>query len=163
MTAPDPGPVELAQKLLDLCMIELVESTGGDPARGYLHPGGKVPPDYLGDNAGCDYASVRIVDLNPQPGTWSRPCAPSIYQMVVEIKVMRCYPDRDPRMMPDPAVLAAATRVALDDAAAVRRALCAFPSPARVEVGRWRPEGPDGGAYSGITTATFYDMDLPCC
>lgn len=164
MTAPvDPGPVELAQQLLDLCMVELAESTGGQPGYGYLHPGVAVP-DYLGDSGGCDFVSVRIVDIAPQPGSWTPPCHPDSYQVPVEVKVMRCYPDNDPRVTaPDPIVLARATRIALDDAAAVRRALCQMPTRPHVEIGRWRPEGPQGGAYSGITLATFTGVDLPCC
>ncbi|BDD81485.1 hypothetical protein TPB0596_12480 [Tsukamurella pulmonis] len=165
MTGPDPreGVEELAQRLLDLCMVELVESTGGQPARGYLHPGASVP-DYLGDGAGCDFAAVRVVDIAPQPGTWTPPCHADIFQVTLEVKVMRCYLDSDPRKTaPDPLVLAGATRVALDDAAAVRRALCAMPDRPHGDVARWRPEGPQGGAYSGITTVTFTGLDLPCC
>lgn len=165
MTAPDElaGVEEIAQRLLDLCMIELVESTGGQPARGYLHPGAAVP-DYFGDSSGCDFVSVRVADIAPQPGTWSPPCQAETFQVTVEVKVMRCYPENDPRKTaPDPTVLAEATRVALDDASAVRRALCAMPERPHGDVGRWRPEGPLGGAYSGITTVTFTGVDLPCC
>lgn len=165
VTAPEPFPtadavLALADQLRDQVVLRLIDTLGGEVARAAVHPG-DMSPDYLTGPPCQEEVTVRITALTP---TIDKGRRVSGWQVSAEVKVLRCYTGAaDPTVTPSPATLERLARIQQEDAAAVRLAVCQLPRWPQAVIGEWKPRGPQGGVFSGITTVTWFGVDLSCC
>jgi hypothetical protein len=164
--------LELAEALLE-CLCEALEgSTGGRPCHCCLAVG-PPPADFCCEcpNGSSGQAWVRVTSVYPSSKFPARTnelvkCGAAMaYGVELELGTYRCVTTLDDSG--DPPSCEQTTRdveIQLDDAAAMRAAICCFQAQdgGRVLVrGEWRPIPPNGGCAGGAMTITVSAYD--CC
>lgn len=146
------------------------------------------PPDYIGMRPGnvvdhllsthqdecCQgLAWVRPAGFFPSSGTFpAQDAAPlpkgtSAWAITLELGAVRCAPTPDKDSIPTAVEWLATTQAVMDDAAAMRRAICCFidakPGRARsVLPGLWQPLSVQGGCVGGILPVTVRGPACDC-
>lgn len=168
MTAPtDPIPdlvVTPIAELLLACFTETIATVPHPPSVVSLRPGDQVQLllSKLRDECCEGLAWVRVAAFYPSAnfpdvdGTYNR-CAPVQWAVVLELGAARCAPIGTAISLPTQAQWTAVTLETLNDAAAMRRALCCLADvdPDRMWLaGQWTPLTVEGGCVGGTMTVT---------
>lgn len=158
-----------ALELLDCLCEQLALTTGGPVCRCCLSLG-PAPVDCCDcDGAGTNgEAFVRVARIYPSMGRFPQQsvehhrCRNTGLAVELELGVYRC----SRQVTEDGSAASCAdtirdVEVALDDAAAMRRALCCFDGPDRgpLVIGQWLPYGPEGGCMGGSMSITLQVYD----
>jgi hypothetical protein len=174
MPTADPLVMPLALELL-ACLDQEIQKVANPPARVGLRPGTVV--DHLlstTEDECCDgLAWVRPVNFFPSSGTFPAqdesplPKGISAWAVNLEMGAVRCSPTPEPTSIPDQAEWLAVVQAVMDDAAAMRRALCCFidarPGRARTVIpGLWQPLSVQGGCVGGILQVTLRGPACDC-
>jgi len=172
--ATDPAVMPLADELL-ACLKQEIEKVDNPPL--YVqHRTGAVVDHLLSSNEDecCSgLAWVRVVTFYPSSGTFPAqdetppPKGITAWAVTLEMGVIRCMPTPSEHSIPTEAQWQAATQANMDDAAAMRRALCCF---GELPEGRgrvknmlpapWLPIDISGGCTGGVMTVT---VKVPAC
>ncbi|MEV0080926.1 hypothetical protein AB0H58_31325 [Nocardia neocaledoniensis] len=163
----DTGVYVAARTLLDRLVLELAATRAGTVCTAVVHPG-QMTPDYGWCDEECDGAAwTRVMMIAPTttfPQILSTPVQPGRHvqlAVTIELGVDRCYMTPEDNSMPPIGVLDSATRDALDDAAAMHRAvMCA--GLGEFVVGSWTPRGPMGAIHGGTLPVTVL-VDTCAC
>jgi hypothetical protein len=115
-------------------------------------------------------AWVRVATIYPSsnfptPDSEPTKCSPYQYAAVLEMGVARCAPTPGAEDIPSCEEWTDVTYAVLDDAAAMRRAVCCFTAiekPRLVVVGTWQPAPTEGGCVGGSMTVTVAVGDCDC-
>jgi hypothetical protein len=174
MAVSDPLVMPLARELL-ACLAQEMAKVENPPLYVQLRPGTVV--DHLlstsEDECCSGLAWVRpssffpssaifpVQDVQPQPKgilAWA---------ITLELGAVRCAPTPDENSIPTGDEWDATTQAVMDDAAAIRRALCCFidaePGRAkRVLPGVWQPLSVQGGCVGGIMPITIRGPVCDC-
>ena len=170
----DPLVMPLARELLDCLEIE-VAKVADPPLHVGLRPGTVV--DHLislNDDECCEgLAWVRPAGFYPSSSTFPAqdevPLKTGIraWAVTLEMGVVRCAPTPGPSSIPTTAQWDAVTQAVMDDAAAMRRALCCFIDAKQSRRGRtlaglWQPLSVQGGCVGGVLPVTVLGPACDC-
>jgi hypothetical protein len=161
---PDGKVFTVASELLTCLCTELARSVGGPPCECALMPGVDVPMDFCdcsGTACGMGWVNVAAVFPTtsfPLPAAGAIACGTPMAARY-RIGTHRCMPVMTEDGEPPSAVdRLEATRVALSDEAAVRRAICCAVDKLKLSkahaLGLWTPTGPAGQCGGGFWTLT---------
>lgn len=115
-------------------------------------------------------AWVRVAAIYPSSTfpvadtVWT-PCAPVQWAAVFELGVARCAPTPDANSIPSADDWNALAEAVLEDAAAMRRAICCFEATERDRMnlpGLWTPLPVEGGCVGGTQQLTVAIGDCDC-
>lgn len=174
MPIADPVVMPLAIELLD-CLNQEIQKVANPPARVGLRPGTVV--DHLlstTDDECCEgLAWVRPVTFFPSSGTFpaqdEAPLPKGItgWAVTLEMGAIRCAPTPEATEIPSQDEWAAVVQAVMDDAAAMRRAICCFidarQGRARTTVaGAWQPLSVQGGCVGGVLQVTVRSPACDC-
>jgi hypothetical protein len=153
--------------LLDLldCLRTEVDRLLHPPANVSLRPGSVM--ELLmsqGRDECCEgVAWVRVIQVYPsstfpiQDLVWDGPCGPAAWAVQVELGVARCAPTPDMSEIPSSDVWDALSLQVMDDAAAVRKAVCCYTASnldRMILEGQWLPTAVEGGCVGGAQILT---------
>jgi hypothetical protein len=170
----DPLVIPLALELLE-CYEQELAKVEFPPAYVHLRPGTQV--DHLlslGQDECCQgLAWVRPADFYPSSTAFPQPDeAPNRqgvlgWAVTLELGAIRCAPTPEPSRIPTGDEWLAATTQVMDDAAAMRRAICCFIDRKRgraglVMPGRWVPAPIEGGCVGGVLPVTVRGPACDC-
>lgn len=159
----------VANQLLDcLCAALPLEMLAEKvPAHCGFRPGEIVSADASAfEDLCCEgLAWVRIVDIFPSSTDFPTPdtltvitgCGPMGWGVVLEMGVMRCAPTGDFGQIPTDAEWFELQQDIMNDAAAMRRAMCCMIAqydPSSIAVGSWEPLPTTGGCAGGLWNVT---------
>lgn len=174
MAVSDPLVMPTARELLE-CLAQEIAKVENPPKYVQLRPGSVV--DHLlsttSDECCEGLAWVRPAsfypnsavfptqDVSPQPkgvGAWA---------FTLELGAVRCAPTPDADSIPTGAEWDAVTQAVMDDAAAMRRAICCWIDAVqgrakRVLPGTWTPLAVEGGCVGGVLPVTFRGPACDC-
>lgn len=181
MSIADPVVMPLARELLACLDIEM-QKVENPPKYIQLRMGSVV--DHListtSDECCEGLAWVRPAAFYPSTSpfpeqlatpTQGMPAGAKVWAVTLEMGAVRCFPTPGPDSIPSAEQWDAATQACLDDAAAMRRALCcliAGPNErnprgsAKVLPGQWLPLQTLGGCAGGILTVTVMGPACDC-
>lgn len=172
MPTADPMVMPRARELL-LCLEQEIAKVLDPPTYVQLRTGAVVPHLISENEDECcaGLAWVRPVSFWPSsdafPGQDEAPQPKGVagWAITLELGAIRCAPTPDAGSLPTAAEWDAITQAVMDDAAAMRRAICcyieAMPSRARnVLPGLWQPLDTSGGCAGGVMTVT---LRAPAC
>lgn len=169
----DTFAFDLAKRLLTCLEDQLVLTLGGAVCRAAVYPGEEiVPMDWNCMGTGCHgQAATRVYRIYPVTARFAQQdfsprvmnCASSLFGVTVEMTVYRCAAQmREDGTPPSVEHVEWNARVALDDAAAMRRAVQCCYSPVADErtdvpyavsgeyvLDDWNPVGPAGDGHGG--------------
>lgn len=104
--------------------------------------------------------------------TIGQPAGTKVWAVTLEMGAVRCFPTPGPDSIPTDAQWDEATQACMDDAAAMRRAICCFIAgppdtltkrgSAKVLPGQWLPLATEGGCAGGILTVTVMGPACDC-
>ncbi len=168
----DMTVMPVAQALL-ACLMTEVSKSDPAPANFSIRPGASFAAMISQDRDECCEGSVwvRVVSVNPTndfptPATNVTACGFAYWAIELEIGVIRCLPTSGPdgplSIVTSSQWMAAANRV-LDDAAAVRRAICCLSEGDDVEDviwGTWSPLENEANCTGGTMNIT---VQVPSC
>lgn len=170
----DPLVMPLAQELL-ACLDQEVVKVENPPLHIGLRPGTVV--DHLlstSEDECCDgLAWVRPAGFFPSSATFPAqdeaplPKGTSAWAVTLEMGVVRCAPTPDATSIPSASDWEDVTQAVMDDAAAMRRAICCFIDAKqgrtrRVLPGLWQPLSVQGGCVGGILPVTIMGPACDC-
>lgn len=174
MPVADPLVMPLARELL-ACLDQEIQKVANPPAHVGLRPGTVV--DHLmstTDDECCEgLAWVRPAGFFPSSGTFPAqdevplPKGVSAWAVTLEMGVIRCAPTPEPTEIPSASEWDTTTQAVMDDAAAMRRALCCFIEARQgrlrnVLPGLWQPLSVQGGCVGGILPVTLRGPACDC-
>lgn len=178
MAIADPVVMPLAEALLE-CLGQEVAKVENPPQYLGLRPGTQV--DHLlsmhEDECRCGKAWVRVVSFAPSSGIFPNQDTEPIkgaaagtkqWAITLEMGVVRCAPTPNAGSIPTDAEWGGVTQAIMDDAAAMRRALCCFidndgdPRKRMVVPGAWEPAPVEGGCVGGVMTLTVAGSACDC-
>jgi hypothetical protein len=174
MAIADPLVMPLARELLE-CLDQEIAKVLNPPRYVQLRPGTVV--DHLLSTTSdecCDgLAWVRPESFFPSssvfPNQDETPLAKGVlaWAVTLEMGAVRCAPTPDENSIPTGDQWDAVTQAVMDDAAAMRRALCCFidavPGRAKyVLPGLWQPLSVQGGCVGGILPITVRGPVCDC-
>lgn len=174
MPISDPLVMPFADELL-ACLEQEVAKVLNPPKYVQLRPGNVV--DHLlstyQDECCEGLAWVRpdgffpSSSIFPLPDESPQPKGPLAWAVTLELGAVRCAPTTEETRIPTAAEWDATTRAVMDDAAAMRRALCCFidlePGRAKkVLIGQWQPLSVQGGCVGGIIPVTIRGPVCDC-
>lgn len=158
--------------LLVACLGQEVAKVANPPAVTCLRPGDQVAllVSTVRDECCEGLAWVRVVNIYPsnsfpQQDVTVAGCGVMAWAAVLEMGVARCAPTPPAEDIPSCEEWTDATYAQLDDAAAMRRALCCFAAaePRRLLLpGIWQPLPIDGGCMGGTMLVTVAIGDCDC-
>jgi hypothetical protein len=176
MAISDPVVMPLARELLDCYAVELAKV---EPAVQHvaLRPGTVV--DFLlsrtRDECCEGLGWVRPAGFYPSSGTFPSqdetpvgdPPGTRAWAITLELGAARCAPVKDGNSIPSNDEWDRVTQEVMDDAAAIRRAICCFidAQPGRkkrVLPGLWQPLAVQGGCVGGILPITILGPACDC-
>ena len=167
----DPSILPLAQSLLE-CLVEALAETAAPPRRASLRTGNQVELllSTISDECCEGSAWVRVASFNPSahfpdPDAVYERCAPIQWAVVLEMGVARCAPTPAANTIPSEDDWNTVAAAVLDDAAAMRRAVCCFADldPARMYLaGQWVPLTVEGGCTGGTMPLTVAFGQCDC-
>jgi hypothetical protein len=163
MSITDPSVLPVAQSML-ACLTDALADVANPPAYTSLRTGLQVELLLSTSRDECceGVAWVRVANIYPSANfpdpdvAWDR-CSPVQWAAVLELGVARCAPTPDASSIPSSDQWNAVSEAVLDDAAAMRRALCCF---AELEADRmwlagvWTPLPIEGGCLGGTQLVT---------
>lgn len=172
----DPMVMPLARDLLDCYKIEIAK-VASPPAHVGLRPGTVV--DHLlstSHDECCEgLAWVRPAGFFPSSGVFPAQDATPLksalparaWAVTLEMGAIRCSPTPGPNTIPSTEEWDAVTQAVMDDAAAMRRALCCFIEAKQFRRGRtlpgaWQPLAVQGGCVGGVLTVTVLGPSCDC-
>lgn len=175
MTA-DPLVMPLARELLDCYAIEIAK-VADPPEWVALRPGTVV--DHLmstsHDECCQGLAWVRPAGFHPSSGTFPAQDAVPIgdlpgtrgWAVVLEMGSVRCSPTPGASSIPMNTQWDTVVQAVMDDAAAMRRAICCFIDASssrkkRTLPGSWQPLAVQGGCVGGVLTVTVLGPACDC-
>jgi hypothetical protein len=163
MPITDPGVLPVATSLLD-CLQTALLDVADPPEHVSLRVGVQIELLLSETRDECceGVGWVRVVSIYPSavfplPDLESVACWPIQWAAILEMGVARCAPTPDASEMPSSDEWNTVAEAVLDDAAAMRRALCCFTDlqPDRMYVpGLWQPLPIDGGCLGGSMQVT---------
>lgn len=173
MAIADPLVMPLAVEMLD-CLAQEIAKVENPPAYVGLRPGDVV--DYLmseHEDECCEgLAWVRPAGFYPAsdfPAQDDLPQPKGVagWGVTLELGVVRCAPTPDATRIPTPAEWTDVTQAVMDDAAALRRAICCFIEARQnrqrnVLIGPWQPISVQGGCVGGLLTVTLRGPACDC-
>jgi hypothetical protein len=170
----DPVVMPLALELLE-CLYQEISKVLTPPAHVQLRPGTVV--DHLLSTSGdecCEglawvrpdsfYPSSRVF---PEQDETPVPKGTSAWAVVLEMGAVRCAPTPDANSVPSGTEWSEVVQAVMDDAAAMRRAVCCFINAAplrlqKVLVGVWQPISVQGGCVGGVLHVTVQGPACDC-
>lgn len=172
----DPLVMPLARELLDCFEVEIAK-VSDPPTYVGLRPGTVV--DFLlstGHDECCQgLAWVRPAGFLPSSRTFPAqdetpigdPPGTRAWAVTLELGAVRCAPTPDANAIPTTAQWDDVTQAVMDDAAAMRRAICCFiaASPSRKKrtvPGLWQPVAVQGGCVGGVIPVTILGPACDC-
>lgn len=174
MAISDPVVMPLAIEMLE-CLDQEIAKVSSPPLHVHLRPGTEIAA-YISENRDecCEgLAWVRVAGFFPSSSTFplqddvALPKGTSSWAITLEIGAMRCAPTPDANVIPSAEDWLEITQQVMDDAAALRRAICCFiagaPGRAKVSVpGAWQPLSVEGGCVGGLMTITVRGPACDC-
>lgn len=167
----DPSVLPVATSLL-ACLQEALADTADPPANVSLRVGTQVELLLAQSRDECcegvgwvRVAAIYPSDEFPQPNTVWSSCGPLQWAAVLEMGVGRCAPTPEADELPTSDEWNTIAQAVLDDAAAMRRALCCFTDleQDRMHVaGLWQPLPVEGGCVGGYMTVTIAIDNCDC-
>lgn len=174
MAVQDPVVMPLARELLE-CFEQEIAKVPEPPLYVGLRPGNVVAHllSTAEDECCQGLAWVRPAGFFPSSGVFPIqdpapvPKGTSAWAVTLELGAVRCAPTPGADSIPSTEEWDAATQAQMDDAAAMRRAVCCFidarPGRAKsVLVGQWLPLDIQGGCVGGIMTVTVRGPACDC-
>lgn len=170
----DPVVMPLARELLE-CLAQEIAKVASPPARVGLRPGTVV--DHLlstTEDECCEgLAWVRPVTFFPSSGTFpSQDEVPMkggtrAWAITLEMGAIRCSPTPEANSIPTTEEWDEVVQAVMDDAAAMRRAICCFIEAkagrtGRVAPGLWQPLSVQGGCVGGVLQVTVQGPACDC-
>ena len=174
MAIADPLVMPRAREML-ACLEQEIAKVLNPPLYVQLRPGNVV--DHLlstAEDECCQgLAWVRPSGFFPSSGVFPvqdpapQPKGVSAWAITLELGAVRCAPVGDENTIPTGAEWDATTQAVMDDAAAMRRAICCFieavPNRAKnVLPGVWQPLSIQGGCVGGIIPVTLRGPACDC-
>jgi hypothetical protein len=174
MPVSDPMVMPLARELL-ACLEQEIEKVENPPLYVQLRPGNVV--DHLlstfQDECCSGLAWVRPSGFFPSsisfpaPDESPVPKGPLAWAVTLELGAVRCAPTPNENSIPTADEWDATVQAVMDDAAAMRRAICCFtdaePGRAkRIMAGQWQPLSVQGGCVGGILPITVRGPICDC-
>jgi hypothetical protein len=179
MAISDPLVMPIAREMLD-CLAQEMAKVPSPPANVGLRPG--VVVDHLKsisrDECCEGLAWVRPDPFYPSSGTAETGPFPSpdetpnrqgtlAWAVTLELGAIRCAPVGDETTLPSESDWDNATQQVMDDAAAIRRAICCYIEAAhgralKVLPGAWQPIAVQGGCVGGFMTVTIKGPACDC-
>jgi hypothetical protein len=171
----DPMVMPLARELLE-CLDQEISKVDNPPAYVGLRPGNVVAHLMSTSEDECcsGLAWVRPATFVPSSGVFPvQDPAPikgggvRAWAITLELGAVRCAPTPDAESIPTTEEWDAVTQAVMDDAAAMRRALCCFIEAdprrsGRVLAGAWLPLDVEGGCVGGIMNITIQGPACDC-
>jgi hypothetical protein len=162
-TDTDQSVTPVAENLL-ACLVAELANNADPPLHASLRTGVQVELLMSTTRDECceGVAWVRVASIYPsesfpdQDTTFSR-CGPVAWAAVLEMGVARCAPTPEAADIISSEDWTTLSRLVMDDAAAMRRALCCFTDvdPDRMYLaGLWQPLPVDGGCTGGTQSVT---------
>jgi hypothetical protein len=175
MSISDPLVMPLAREML-ACLWDAMLDNPSPPARVGLRPGTVVDHlmSMMGDDECCDgLAWVRPAEHYPSSGTFpiqdEQPNKQGTlaWAVTLELGAVRCAPTPGAESIPSEEEWDQTTQHVMDDAAAIRRAICCFIEAKssrlqRVLPGVWTPVAVQGGCVGGILPVTIRGPHCDC-
>jgi hypothetical protein len=174
MSVEDPMVMPLARELLECFDLELVK-VESPPMYVQLRPGNVVAHllSTFQDECCQGLAWVRPDSFFPSSSTFPTQDTLPIkggtraWAVRLEMGAVRCAPLGDEDTVPTAAEWDATVQAVMDDAAAMRRAICCFIEAktgrsGRVLVGAWQPIEVQGGCVGGILPITVQGPACDC-
>lgn len=174
MPISDPLVMPLADEMLECLAQELAKVTS-PPANVQLRAGNVVAHLMSTSEDECcqGLGWVRPVTFFPSSGVFPTQDAAPIkggtraWAVTLELGAVRCAPTPDADRIPTGAEWDATVNAVMDDAAAMRRAICCFTDAVpnrsgRVLPGAWQPLDVQGGCVGGIITVTILGPSCDC-
>lgn len=174
MPVSDPMIMPVAREMLE-CLAQEIAKVENPPLHVQLRPGDVVAHLLSTTQDECceGLAWVRPSSFFPSsqvfPAQDSSPLPKGVaaWAFTLELGAIRCAPTPDADSIPTGEQWDAVTQAVMDDAAAMRRALCcwidAVPGRAkRVIPGTWSPLAVEGGCVGGILPITFRGPACDC-
>jgi hypothetical protein len=174
MAVSDPLVMPLARELLE-CFEQELAKVANPPEYIQLRPGNVV--DHLlsthQDECCEGLAWVRPSSFFPSSAVFPvqdpapQPKGISAWAVTLELGAVRCAPVGDENSIPSGANWDATTQAVMDDAAAMRRAICCFIEAGHnraknVLPGTWQPLSVQGGCVGGILPITVRGPACDC-
>lgn len=174
MVIADPLVMPFAVELL-ACLEQEVQKVANPPLHIGLRPGTVV--DHLmstTEDECCEgLAWVRPAGFFPSSAVFPAqdesppPKGISSWAVTLEMGVVRCAPTPEANAIPSAEEWAATTQAVMDDAAAMRRALCCFIDlgygrARKVLPGLWQPLSVQGGCVGGVLPVTVQGPACDC-
>lgn len=165
MAISDPLVMPMAREMLD-CLQQEIAKVPNPPTYVQLRPGSVV--DFLLSSAGADECCEGLAWVRPDvhyPSSGAEPfpaqdeAVPrggvAAWAVTLELGAVRCAPTPDASEIPSGADWDATTQAVMDDAAALRRAICCYieADPKRknfVLPQAWQPLPVGGGCVGGL-------------
>lgn len=172
----DPLVMPLARELLDCYEIEIAKVASPPKYLG-LRPGNVVDHLLSTNHDECceGLAWVRPVDFFPSSGTFPTqdavpvgdPPGARAWVVTLELGAVRCSPTPEATSIPTNAEWDAVVQAVMDDAAAMRRAICCLIDARpgrkkRVLPGRWQPLSVEGGCVGGVLPVMIQGPACDC-
>lgn len=174
MPVSDPLVMPLARELLG-CYAEEIDKVVRPPKYVQLRAGNVVAHLLSTTEDECceGLAWVRPAGFYPSSGTFPvQDTAPvkggtRAWAVTLEMGAVRCAPVGDEDTIPSMTEWDAVTQAVMDDAAAMRRAICCFIDAklgrsTRVLPGQWQPLDVQGGCVGGIMPITITGPTCDC-
>jgi hypothetical protein len=174
MALADPLVMPLAQELL-VCLDQELLKVETPPRYVQLRAGNVVAHLLsMGQDECCEgLAWVRPASFYPASAVFpTQDAAPvkggtKAWAVTLEIGAIRCAPTGDETTIPTGAEWEDTVQAVMDDAAAMRRAICCFIEQeprrsGRVLPGQWQPIDVQGGCVGGIMTVTIMGPACDC-
>lgn len=172
MAVSDPLVMPLAEQLLE-CFVTELAKVEQPPAAVHLRPG-ISPVAWVSqhENECCSGLGwIRVdsffpsSDVFPTQDDTPPPKGTAAWAIVLELGVFRCAPSPDEDDIPSAAQWADVVQTVMDDAAAMRRAICCLTDQhgrQRVLPGQWVPLDVQGGCAGGYMTVTVKGPACDC-
>jgi hypothetical protein len=174
MPVSDPVVMPLARELLD-CLEQEISKVEKPPLYVQLRPGNVV--DHListtEDECCQGLAWVRPAGFFPSSASFpvqdDQPVKGGVraWAITLELGAIRCSPTPDENSIPTGDEWDDTVQAVMDDAAAMRRAICCFIEAkagrsGKVLVGQWQPVSVEGGCVGGILPVTIQGPACDC-
>jgi hypothetical protein len=171
---PDPLVMPILLELLE-CLDQEISKVETPPRYVQVRPGTVV--DHLmstGQDECCEgLAWVRPADFFPSSGTFPNadelplPKGVGGWAVTIELGAIRCAPTPGPNRIPTGDEWMTTVAQVMDDAAAMRRAICCFIEARRgrtqnVIPGIWQPVSVQGGCVGGVLPVTVRGPACDC-
>lgn len=174
MVIADPMVMPLAREMLACYDLE-ISKVAEPPLYVQLRPGNVVAHllSTVEDECCSGLAWVRPSSFFPSSAVFPtqdsapQPKGVTAWGITLELGAVRCAPTPDANSIPTGDEWDAVTQAVMDDAAAMRRAICCFidakPNRAkRVLPGIWQPLSIEGGCVGGILPVTIQGPTCDC-